>query len=185
MAIFCLHVTAQESEFKIVQADTVALDTFLIDHPPAKAAMYSAVFPGMGQIYNKKYWKLPLVYGGLVGFGYAAIWNSRQYRYYFDLYKFMTDNGYQEWEGRTLLEVEYYKDSHQRYKNLMIILTVGFYALQIVDASVDAHLIDYDISDDISLRVDPVLLDSPAFTSAIPAGGRNSATFGLRCCLSF
>lgn len=175
MAFACLPLDAQETEYRIVQADTLSIDSFMLDHSPRKAAMYSAVFPGMGQIYNKKYWKLPLVYGGLGALTYSTIWNSRKYTYYFDLYSFMTDNGYDEWEGRTLQEVEFYKTSYLRSKNLLIILTVGFYVIQIVDANVDAHLIDYDISDDISLTVDPVMLDP----------GQREATFGLRCCLSF
>lgn len=191
-------IYAQESEYQVVEADTLAVDSTLATHSPRKAAMYSVVLPGMGQIYNKKYWKLPIVYGGLAGFGYAAIWNNREYRYYFDLYKIMTENGYQEWEGRTFREVEWYKNTHLRYKNLMIILTVGFYALQIVDASVDAHLINFDISEDISLNVDPVLIDPapanpaltgpaitpPVFRKAGPPGSL-PASFGLRCCLSF
>ena len=97
----------------------------------------------------------------------------------------MTDNGYQEWEGRSIQEVEWYKNTHLRYKNLMIILTVGFYALQIVDASVDAYLINFDISDDITLRVDPVMLE-PGFDARCVSLNRGStASFGLRCCLSF
>lgn len=185
MALVCLSLDAQDTGYRIVQADTISVDSLMQFHSPRKASMYSAVFPGLGQIYNKKYWKLPLVYGGLGVLAYSAVWNSRQYSTYFDLYKFMTDNGYQEWEGRTLDEVEYYKSSFLRYKNLMTILTVGFYVIQIVDASVDAHLIDYDISDDISLRVDPVLLDPQMFSAAMHVPGRNKATFGLRCCLSF
>jgi len=147
--------------------------------------MYSAVFPGMGQIYNRKYWKLPIVYGGLGGLGYAAVWNSRQYDYFLDLYKIMMENDYEEYEGRTLKEVEFYKKSHLRYKNLMIILTIGFYAIQIVDASVDAHLIDYDISEDLSLTIDPVMLDPAIFGAPLDGNSINNASFGLRCCLSF
>jgi len=102
----------------------------------------------------------------------------------------MTDNSYQEWEGRSIREVEWYKNAHLRYKNLMIILTVGFYALQIVDASVDAYLINFDISDDISLRVEPVMIEpvmtEPSFFNAAMNGpGTSSTGFGLRCCLSF
>ena len=193
MVNFCVPLQAQErgsqsageSKFQVVQADTIPIDTFLIDHSPRKAAMYSAVFPGMGQIYNKKYWKLPIVYGGLGGLGYAAVWNSRQYNYFLDLYKIMTENDYDEYEGRTLKEVEFYKKSHLRYKNLMIILTVGFYAIQIVDASVDAHLIDYDISDELSFTVDPVMLDPTIFGTHLDGHDRNNTSFGLRCCLSF
>ncbi|MFC2112381.1 DUF5683 domain-containing protein [Bacteroidota bacterium] len=186
MAFFCYPVLAQdEAGFEMVEADTIMIDSFLVDHSPKKAAMYSAVLPGMGQAYNRKYWKLPIVYGGLGGLAYGAIWNSRQYTYFFDLYKYMTENGYDEYEGRTLREVTWYKDSHLRYKNLLIILTVGFYAIQIVDAAVDAHLIDYDISDDITLKVDPVMLDPSVYPTAMAPNGRNTATFGLRCCLSF
>ncbi|MCK4747660.1 MAG: hypothetical protein KAT15_11510, partial [Bacteroidales bacterium] len=124
MAIPCIPLNAQEQEqeqereqdYRMVQADTLAIDSITLDHSPRKAAMYSAVMPGMGQIYNKKYWKLPIVYIGLGALAYSAIWNSRQYNYYFDLFKVMTDNGYEEWEGRTLREVEWYKDSHLRYK---------------------------------------------------------------------
>lgn len=193
MVIFCFPLKAQEQEsqsatesnFRVVQADTIPIDSFLIDHSPLKAAMYSAVFPGMGQIYNRKYWKLPIVYGGLGGLGYAAVWNSRQYEYFLDIYKIMMENDYEEYEGRTLKEVEFYKNSHLRYKNLMIILTIGFYAIQVVDASVDAHLIDYDISDDLSLTVDPVMLDPAIFGASLDGNGRNNTSFGLRCCLSF
>lgn len=186
MAFFCLPMQAQdEPPFEIVDADTVSVDTFFTDHSPRKAAMLSTVFPGMGQVYNRKYWKVPIVLAGLGALGYSAVWNSRQYDYFFDMYKYMTENGVEEYEGRTLKEVEWYKDSHLRYKNLFIILTVGFYAIQIVDASVDAHLIDYDISSDITLTVDPVMFDQTFLLTTAPLAGRNSGTFGLRCCLSF
>jgi hypothetical protein len=128
---------------------------------------------------------MPFVYAGIGGFGYAVIWNSRQYSYYFDRFKYMTENDLEEFEGRSLREVEWYKNSHLRYKNLMIILTVGFYALQIIDASVDAHLIDYDISDDLSLTVDPVMFDVPQAYRPVALNQRNSSTFGFRCCLNF
>jgi hypothetical protein len=161
----------------IIAADTVSIDSFVLDHSPRKAAIYSAVLPGMGQIYNRKYWKVPIVYAGLGAFIYSSIWNGRQYRHYFDKYKFMTESDppMDVLDGQSLREVEWYKDAHLRYRNLFIIITVGFYALQVVDANVDAHLIDYDISEDLSLTVDPSIL-SPA---------NNPATFGLRCCLNF
>ena len=185
MAVICAHLQAQESDYHISQADTVGVDTLLQEHSPHKAAMYSAVLPGLGQIYNRKYWKVPLVYGGLGGFGYGIVWNSRRYRFYFDLYKYMLDNNLQELEGRSFKEVEWYKNTHLRYKNLMIILTVGFYALQIVDASVDAYLINFDISDDISLKVDPVMLGPDYAGPGFPGTSGSKASFGLRCCLSF
>ena len=159
----------------MIESDTIMLDTFGLNHSPMKASMYSAVFPGMGQIYNRKYWKLPIVYGGMGALIYSSIWNSQEYQKYFDKYKYMTENDLEEWEDQTIKEVEFYKKEHLRYKNLFIILTVAFYGLQIVDASVDAHLIDYDISDDLGLTIDPVMLNR----------GVNSAAMGFRCCLSF
>ncbi|MFC2114980.1 DUF5683 domain-containing protein [Bacteroidota bacterium] len=180
-----MPVKAQETNYRMIQADTLSPDSITLDHSPYKAAMYSAVMPGLGQIYNRKYWKLPIVYGGLGGLVYSAIWNSREYSHYFDLYKYMKEEALQELDGQTLREVEWYKNSHLRYKNLMLILTVGFYAIQIVDASVDAHLFDYDISDDISLTIDPVLLDPVMFKPSMAELRPKDATFGLRCCLSF
>ena len=166
-----------EADTMILESDTIGIDSFRLGHSPRKAALYSAVFPGMGQIYNRKYWKVPIVYAGMGALVYSAIWNSRQYNYYFDKYKFMTESDppLEEHEGQSLREVEWYKDSHLRYRNLFIIFSVGFYALQIVDANVDAHLIDYDISENLSFTVDPALLQPYD----------NPAALGLRCCLNF
>jgi hypothetical protein len=184
-AVFLIPASGQEADYALIEADTLNLDSLAVEHSPRKAAMYSTVLPGLGQIYNKKYWKLPLVYGGLAGFGYAAIWNGQEYNYYFDLYKYMNENDLEEFEGRTFREVEWYKNMHLRYKNLMIILTIGFYALQIIDANVDAHLFDYDISDDISFTVDPVMADPVLLGSVRPDPGALLSSFGLRCCLNF
>ena len=161
----------------ILEADTLSVDSFRLQHSPRKAAMYSAVFPGMGQIYNRKYWKVPIVYAGMGALVYSAIWNSRQYNHYFDKYKYMTESDppLDEHEGQSLREVEWYKDAHLRYRNLFIIISVGFYALQIVDANVDAHLIDYDITEDLSFTVDPAMLQHYD----------NQAAFGLMFCLNF
>jgi hypothetical protein len=149
------------------------IDTTYWDHSPRKAAMLSAVLPGTGQIYNKKWWKVPIVYVGMGALVYGAIWNSKEYQHYFDKYKYMTELGLDEYEGQTLKVVELYKNHRLRNKNLMIIYSVGFYALQIVDANVDAHLMDYDISDDLSMLIDPYFSDP------------KSQGLGLRCCLSF
>ena len=121
------------------------------------------------------------VYVGMSALIYSSIWNSHQYQEYFDKYKYMTETGVDEYEGETLREVEWYKDNRLRNKNLFVILSVGFYVLQIIDANVDAHLMDYDISDDISLFMDPVMLNPVRPDPGVP----NSPAFGLRCCLSF
>lgn len=177
LIFICQSVRSQVADSLIIEADTISVDSFLLDHSPRKAAMYSAVFPGMGQIYNRKYWKVPIVYAGMGALIYSAIWNGRQYTHYFDKYKYMTESDppLPDFEGQSLREVEWYKNAHLRYRNLFIIFSVGFYALQIVDANVDAHLIDFDISENLSLNIDPAMLQP----------FENSTTFGLRCCLNF
>ena len=148
---------------------------FIAHHSTRKASVYSAVLPGLGQVYNRKYWKVPIVYAGLGGLVYGAKFNGDKYQFYKDKYKYMLDNNLNEWEGISKKEAEFYKNYHRRYRDFFTIITAGFYILQVVDASVDANLIDYDISEDLSLFIDPVL---------IPCQGRNHS-FGLRCCLSF
>lgn len=125
------------------------------------------------------------MYLGMGGLVYGVIWNSESYREYFDKYKYMTENGLNEYEGLNLKQVEYAKDYYSRNKNLMMILTAGFYALQIIDANVDAHLMDFDISEDLGLRMDPVIRStSPALTFRPPLSP-DPPVFGLRCCLNF
>jgi hypothetical protein len=148
---------------------------FIAEHSPRKASIYSAILPGLGQIYNRKYWKVPIVYAGLGGFTYGVIYNADKYKYYKDIYKHMLDNNLDEWEGYTKLQAETYKDFHRRYRDLFAIVTAGFYILQIVDANVDANLIDYDISEDLGMMINPVL---------IPSMGNNYSV-GLRYCLNF
>jgi hypothetical protein len=137
--------------------------------------MYSAVFPGMGQIYNRKYWKVPIVYAGFGGIIYGIIYNADRYQVNRDLFIYMKDNQLTQYEGITIKQAEVYKDFHKRYRDLFVIVSAGFYGLQIIDAIVDAHLIDYDVSSDLSFTVDPAYLSSPAGIQSI----------GLRCCLSF
>lgn len=141
-------------------------------YSPKKAAMLSAAFPGLGQIYNRKYWKLPIVYGGLAALGYSIYWNNKYYVYYTNAYYDFVDDDptTNRWtqfidpetiEGNTGAQsqlagrLENKKDSYRRDRDYMIILTIGMYVLNIIDASVDAHLSDFDISKDLSLRVEP------------------------------
>lgn len=111
------------------------------NHSPSKAAMLSSVFPGLGQIYNKKYWKLPIVYGALG----AAVYDERQ-----------------------LIELQNY---YRQQRDLSIILGALAYGLNILDAYVDAHLMYYDVSEDLSLRWEPALINNQAnMPSAIGVG---------------
>lgn len=182
--VFCfLPAFCQERDTLVIMTDTVPESDkisqkdsiFFATHSPRKASIYSAVLPGLGQIYNHKYWKVPIVYAGFGGLIYGVIYNGDKYKYYKEQYKYMLDNNLTEYEDLTLQQAEVYKDFHKRYRDLFAIGLAGFYALQIIDATVDAHLINYDISEDIALIIDPTLL----------LCGGNSNTVGIRCCLSF
>lgn len=125
---------------------------------PARAAFYSAILPGLGQAYNGKYWKIPIAYAGL-GVGiYFYINNNDQYNRYRDIYKrrlagFRDDefivNGVERVTDDGLIRAQKF---YQRNKELSLLVTVGIYALNIIDANVDAHLQQFNVSEDLSLR---------------------------------
>ena len=121
---------------------------------PKKAAIYSAVIPGAGQIYTKKYWKVPIIYGGLVTSAYFINDNNNQYKEYKDaaLLSYETE---EDQLGYTYSELIILKDHYKRNREISYFSFVGVYILNIVDASVNAHLFNFDVSDDISLNIRP------------------------------
>lgn len=127
-------------------------------HSPHKATMYSALVPGLGQIYNKKYWKLPVIYGATGILIYAFNFNNDQYNKYKNAYADMHAGKITEFEGITdesvLIRA---KDGYKRDRNFNVILLGAVYLLNVVDATVDAHLFDYEMTDDLSLNVQPTL----------------------------
>ena len=137
-------------------------------HSAKKAAIMSACLPGLGQVYNGKWWKVPIVYAGLGGLGYMAYDNRASYKTFLTAYKIKTgdlEEGVVPSEAALQLSEYYqasqlqsYKDSYRRSFELFCILTAAWYGLNIVDATVDGHLYTYDISDDLSLSVDPTFL---------------------------
>lgn len=134
-------------------------------HSPKKAGIMSACLPGLGQIYNGKWWKTPIVYAGLGGIGYLAYSNYHDYRTYLTAYKIKTgdlEEGVTPSEEALILTEHYqegqlqsYKESYRRDFELYCILLAAWYGLNIVDAIVDGHLYTYDISDDLSFSIDP------------------------------
>ena len=165
---------------------------------PTKAVLLGLV-PGLGQIYNRKYWKLPIVYGGLMGCMYAITWNNRNYQDYSVAYKDIVydatvnpdkpDAWSQTWQVLTSMDpadaikdsnfkdrIKRQKDYFRRYRDLSIIITAGVYALTLIDAYVDAQLFNFDISPDLSMRVEPVVTPK---TSVTPR------SYGLNCSLKF
>ena len=134
-------------------------------HSPVKATIMSACLPGLGQIYNGKWWKVPIVYAGLGGLGYLVYNNYYEYRSYLHAYEFKTGDLP---EGVTLnqhetelanryaeSQLQTYKESYRRDFEFYTLITIAWYGLNIVDACVDGHLYNYDISDDLSFSVDP------------------------------
>lgn len=143
---------------------------------PMKAVWMGAIIPGYGQIYNRKYWKLPIVYGGFLGCAYAIAWNGTRYSDYKTAYRDIIDkdpntNYFMDIlpEGYTLASlggVSQYtrtlqtkQNTFRRYRDLSIIITAVFYGLTLVDAYVDAQLYDFDISPDLSMYITPSILE--------------------------
>lgn len=166
---------------------------------PQKALWLALVIPGGGQIYNRKYWKLPLVYGGFVGCAYAMSWNNMMYKDYAQAYLDIMDDdpgtaSYNKFLhlGRqiTTQNEERYKtifkkrkDRYRRYRDMSFFCMIGVYALSVIDAYVDAELSEFDISKDLSLRVEPTLIRNSSSGAGPTSSG--SATLGLYCSLSF
>ena len=152
-----------------------------------KATTLSTIFPGAGQIFNKSYWRVPILIGGMASTIYTIDWNNRGYQRFKTAYALCVDykknpdkypNGApDEFRGaysETFLKN--LKDSYRRNRDLCILLTAGVYILQIIDAHVDAHLQDYDISDDLSMNVEPYFDYSTVATKPV---------FGLNLNLNF
>lgn len=119
---------------------------------PSKAAFYSAVFPGLGQIYNKRYWKVPIVYAAIGTGIYAYTWNNNKYHLYRDAYKNRlagrTDD-FDYLDNDRLIQGQKF---YQKNRDLSAIITAALYILNIVDANVDAHLQQFNVNDDLTFK---------------------------------
>ncbi len=124
-----------------------------------KASIMSAILPGLGQVYNKKYWKVPIIYAGLGGFGYMFLSNNTKYNDYRKGLIASVNHG----DSSQMVYGEYYSQSqlqsqklyYRKYRDFAVIGFSIVYIINIIDANVDAHLRTFDISDDLSLNVDP------------------------------
>ena len=161
---------------------------------PQRALWLSALCPGLGQIYNHRYWKLPIVVGAFVGLTYGAAWNNRMYKDYSKGYRDVMDDdpnthSYMDFFPPTVKESELdmawlqkilksKRDYYRRYKEICIISMVGVYLINIVDAYVDASLAHFDISPDLTLDISPAAIDNN-----LTLGQRPSV--GIQCAISF
>ena len=156
--LFCFTMMSQNKDENKISQTLKEADTIQVKEPidalaPAKAAFYSAVLPGLGQAYNKKYWKIPLVYGALGTGIYFYITNKKDYNRYRDAYKrrlagFEDD----EFFGRIDLDgLQRAQKFYKKNKDISLLVTFGLYALNIIDANVDAHLLQYNIDKNLTL----------------------------------
>jgi hypothetical protein len=131
-------------------------------HSPKMAALMSTLIPGLGQTYNKKYWKVPVIYAGLAALAYSINFNQTKYITYLNAYKYRLEGGpisgdnYPEFRDETLNEFQQY---YHRYRNLSVIGASLLYIMNIVDASVDAHMFTFDVGDDLSFNFHPTLIN--------------------------
>ena len=127
------------------------------EHDPTKAALLSAAIPGLGQAYNKKYWKIPLVWIGLGAFGYFIQWNNDRYQYYRRnlIYEVKQDPDHPNETGLDQATLKSARDTYRRSRDQLALYGILFYLVQIVDAHVDAHLIEFDVNQDLSVRLEP------------------------------
>lgn len=203
---------SMDVSFTSIKADSVADNTFSpikadsvykvkrdwsTWRPNPKRAMWLAiVLPGAGQIYNRKYWKLPIVYGGFVGCIYAMRWNNQMYTDYSQAYLDLMDDdpntqSYNQFlhlgakidesniqRYQTLFKKR--KDKFRRWRDLSFFCLVGVYALSIVDAYVDASLSEFDISKDLSLKLEPTIINDNRQRNPFKAN-----SLGLSCSLNF
>ena len=159
---------------------------------PMRAMWLSALCPGLGQIYNRHYWKLPIVIGAFVGLTYGTSWNNRMLNDYFKAYRDITDNdpntrSYMDFYPPTVKESDLdktwltttlrnRKDYYRRYRDICIIGIAAVYLLNVIDAYVDASMMHFDVSPDLSMRWGPTVIDSQV--SRLPS-------IGLGCSFDF
>lgn len=196
-----LFLSSNEVIVEIDTADivTVMPDTTKVWAPdPIKSLWYSALMPGAGQIYNRKYWKLPIIVGGFMGLAYGISFNSRYYTDYSNAYRdaYSSDpnaNSYinflpysyrnnREWIEKNKewirSSLKSRKDYYRRNRDLCIVGMLAVYGLAIIDAYVDAQLYNFDISPDVSLKLSPAVLE-PSTESRTPS------VLGFQCALTF
>jgi hypothetical protein len=126
-------------------------------HSPRKATILSAVLPGAGQAYNRKYWKMPIVYAGMGTAAYFIYFNNQQFQLYKDalIADLDGDPNTVNTIGFTTSQLDQLQETYRRWRDLSWFALAGVYVLQIIDANVDAYLFYYDVSDDLSLRILP------------------------------
>ena len=208
---FAVDTIPEDTPAPIVAMDT-PLDTTIVDSlltsgikkaprsqfkpDPIRAMWLALVLPGGGQIYNRKFWKLPIVYGGFLGCFYALTWNNQMLRDYSQAYLDIMDDDPNTKSYENMLPMGYditgkeerfktifknKKDHFRKYRDMSILAFAGVYLISVIDAYVDAELSTFDISRDLSLRLEPATIDLDAPTLR----HQHRKSYGLTCSLRF
>lgn len=166
---------------------------------PTKATWLALVIPGGGQIYNRKYWKLPIVYGGFAGCAYALTWNGKMYKDYQAAY---VDAVNEKWDSSSITDLlppgyidrvshsqitetlRKRKDTYRRWRDLSIFAFIGVYLISVVDAYVDAELSNFDIGPDLSMKVEPTLINNQTGGYYNPTTLKDKSV-GVQCSFRF
>lgn len=205
-----LHIGA---DILLVEENALPLDTGVIDSllkqgiklkrdkrlftpDPIRSMWLALVFPGAGQIYNRKYWKLPIIYGGFMGCAYALTWNNQMLRDYSQAYIDIMDDDPNTKSYEGMLPVGYSiegkeskfkqifknkKDHFRKYRDMSIFAFAGVYLISVIDAYVDAELSTFDISRDLSLNLEPAIID----TGVPTMHHRKNNSYGISLCFRY
>lgn len=199
-SVWAMESKADTSYFYWV-ADSMAQSALKMSAPqqrfipdPKRALWLALVFPGGGQIYNRKYWKLPIIYGGFLGCTYALLWNQQMYLDYSQAYLDIMDDDPNTDSYLDMLPPRYditgreerfktvfknKKNFYRRYRDLSAFCFVGVYLLSVIDAYVDAHLSEFDITPDLSLRLEPAVINNQSISSS------SKNAYGVGCSINF
>lgn len=178
----CNNLMAQDTTLVVTRKGVLTDTSAVTSHSAHKATIYSLALPGLGQYYNKKYWKIPVIYAGFGYFGYSIKINHAEMKKFTEAYRYVangetypTDNIYVTKYPNTS-DLLRGRDFYRRKVELNIIYSAAWYILNVIDAAVDAHFFDYDVSDNLSLKLEPAI---------IPAQGPEQyQAGGLKLCLS-
>ncbi len=173
----CKNIYAQEVK-------TITDSVFIKKHSPIKAQLYSAILPGLGQIYNRKYWKLPIIYGigGAVIFSY--FYNRDYYEdlnnAYVEVYYMDPPPTEYEFRGKVITyniagQLYSNKEKFRKWKDYALVGIAAVYLLNVIDAMIDAYFLEFDVSDDLSLRLGPSIINNDMYAS----------TMGIKFCVKF
>jgi hypothetical protein len=160
-----------------MQRDT----SYISHHDPRKAVIYSLILPGLGQIYNRKYWKIPFIYGGAGAFLYYVSYNQMQYRKFRNaLFENKATNADAVIDGYSykFSDLDNGRDYFRRYRDISIAGLAGMYLLNVIDAMVDAYFVRYDITDDLSLKLEPAVIQNTGIMG-------ETASLGFRINIGF